>query len=46
MELEDMLSCALTHLGDMPVRSKQTGGQVISSLGANHSLHFAVASVA
>lgn len=32
-----MSSCALTHLGDMPVRSKQTGGQVISSRGATES---------
>lgn len=30
MELGDMSSCALTHLGDIPPRSKQLGGQIIS----------------
>lgn len=30
MELGDMSSCALTRLGDIPLRSRQMGGQVIS----------------
>lgn len=43
-----MLSRALTRLGDIPVRSKQMGGQISSRPGATATVHlpFALPSVA